>query len=137
MTRHLQQLRHLPRPRVDADRAAVLADLADAGVFRRDAVLVGTHAFVVLGNTLGVRWAGASLRTQDVDVAASRDLEVAVSTSSVDVPGVLESLEMGFLPVPGLDPAARDGYGGVQFTPSSVYSVGGRPKRFNLRNTGF
>ena len=25
----------------------------------------------------------------------------------------------------------------VRFTPSSIYSVGGRPKRFNLRNTGF
>ena len=51
--------------------------------------------------------------------------------------GLLDAIYAKRLPVPGLDPAARDGYGGVQFTPSSVYSVGGRPKRFNLRNSGF
>jgi hypothetical protein len=51
--------------------------------------------------------------------------------------GLLDAIYAKRLPVPGLDPAARDGYGGVQFTPSSVSSVGGRPKRVNLRNTGF
>ena len=51
--------------------------------------------------------------------------------------GLLDAIYAKRLPVPGLDPAAADGYGGVRFTPSSIYSVGGRPKRFNLRNTGF
>ena len=53
----------------DSSSARVLRALADAGVFHAGGVLVGTHAFIVLGNILGVRWA-SSLRTQDVDIAA-------------------------------------------------------------------
>lgn len=90
----------------DARSARVLGALADAGVFRLGAVLVGTHAFVVLGNLLGVRWAGASARTDDVDIAAERSLEVAVPELRSDVPAVLDGLGMGFLPVPGFSPRA-------------------------------
>src|SRR6185295_10565182 len=46
----------------------VIRALADSGVFDAGGVLVGTHAFVLLGNLLGVRWGGGSLRTQDIDV---------------------------------------------------------------------
>jgi hypothetical protein len=51
----------------DAPTTRILAGLADAAVFRLGGVLVGTHAFIVLGNLLGVRWTGAGLRTEDVD----------------------------------------------------------------------
>lgn len=84
----------------DAPTARVLRALADAGVFHQGAVLVGTHAFAVLGNVLGVRWAGGSMRTQDVDLAAGFHMSVAVPASPSDVPRVLEGLEMGFVPVP-------------------------------------
>ena len=87
----------------DAPSAKVVSGLASAGVFRLGAVLVGTHAWLVLGNLLGVRW-GSSLRTQDIDVAAARGLEVAMPQSEADLPAALESLRMGFLPVPGLSP---------------------------------
>ena len=40
----------------DTPSARVIAGLASAGVFRLGAVLVGTHAFIALGNMLGVRW---------------------------------------------------------------------------------
>jgi hypothetical protein len=89
----------------DAPSARVVAGLAEAGLFSAGAVLVGTHAFALLGNLLGVRWGTGALRTQDVDLAADgRDIDVAVSDEPVDVPAVIESLEMGFLPVPALDP---------------------------------
>lgn len=88
----------------DAPSARVLRALADAGVFRQGAVLVGTHAFIVLGNALGVRWSGA-LRTQDVDVAAGLHMSVAVPAVSLDVPQTLDALEMGFVPVPSLNRA--------------------------------
>ena len=42
---------------------------SDGGVFRLDGVLVSTHAFLVLGNILGVRWDGGSIWTQDIDIA--------------------------------------------------------------------
>jgi hypothetical protein len=88
----------------DPASARVLRALADAGVFRLGGVLVGTHAFTVIGNLLGVRWSGAALRTQDIDVAAAAHMDIAVPDLSTDVPAILDALEMGFLPVPGLDP---------------------------------
>jgi hypothetical protein len=90
----------------DGASARVVRALAESGVFDAGGVLVGTHAFAVLGNVLAVRWGSASLRTQDVDVASppDRDIDVAVPDTTADVPSVLESLDMGFLPVPPLDP---------------------------------
>jgi hypothetical protein len=87
----------------DAPSAKVISGLASAGVFRLGAVLVGTHAYLALGNLLGVRWQ-SSLRTQDIDVAAARSLEVAVPQGEADLPAALDALRMGFLPVPGLSP---------------------------------
>lgn len=106
----------------DAPSARVLRALAEAGVFRLGAVLVGTHAFSVIGNLLGVRWEGAALRTQDIDVAADPALSIAVPHLSADVPDILTGLEMGFLPVPGLDPA----------NPSTSFMVRGQGLRVDL-----
>ncbi|MBN2848598.1 MAG: nucleotidyltransferase domain-containing protein [Coriobacteriia bacterium] len=105
----------------DAPSARVLRGLADAGVFHAGGVLVGTHAFIAFGNLLGVRWS-SSLRTQDIDIAAEPHLDVAVPGPDADVPSVLESLEMGFLPVPGLDPA----------NPTTSFKVRGRGLRVDL-----
>jgi len=107
----------------DAPSARVIAGLTEAGLFDAGSVLVGTHAFAVLGNLLGVRWATGSLRTQDVDVGADeRDIDVAVSDEPVDVPAVIESLEMGFLPVPSLDPK----------NPATSFKVRGQALRVDL-----
>ena len=105
----------------DTPSARVLRALADAGVFHAGGVLVGTHAFVVLGNLLGVLW-DSSLRTQDVDIAADRTVDVAVPGTGGDVPSALESLEMGFLPVPGLD----------RTSPSTSFKVRGHSLRVDL-----
>lgn len=102
--------------------ARVLRALADAGVFRLDGVLVGTHAFVVLGNVLGVQWSGGWLRTQDIDIAAGVSMSVAVPEATGDIPAVLEALEMGFLPVPQLDPRS----------PSTSFKVRGQGLRLDL-----
>jgi len=105
----------------DAPSARVLRALADAGVFHAGGVLVGTHAFIVLGNLLGVRWA-TSLRTQDVDIAADPKLDIAVPGINADLPSALDSLEMGFLPVPGLDPKS----------PTTSFKVRGQSLRVDL-----
>lgn len=106
----------------DAPSARVLRALADAGVFRQGAVLVGTHAFMVLGNVLGVCWSGGSLRTQDVDVAASLHMSVAVPGGASDIPRALDGLEMGFVPVPAMN---RSG-------PSTSFKVRGHALRVDL-----
>ena len=56
----------------------VLKRLAEYGFFRAGGVLIGTHAFIALGNLLGVRWADGSA-TLDVDFAhAGRNVSIAL-----------------------------------------------------------
>lgn len=88
---------------------ALLGLLADAGVFHVGAVVVGTHAFVIYGNMLGVRWREQSVRTQDLDIAGDPRLTLAIHgrERGVDLPRSLEEWVGGrFLPVPPspLDP---------------------------------
>jgi hypothetical protein len=108
----------------DSASARVVRALAGSGLFDAGAVLVGTHAFAMLGNLLGVRWVSASLRTQDIDLAAASDadIDVAVPELETDVPSVLDSLEMGFLPVPPLNPKQ----------PSTSFKVRGQSLRVDL-----
>jgi hypothetical protein len=78
----------------------IVRRLAECGLFRAGGVLIGTHAFLALGNLLGVRWQeGAS--TLDVDFAhAGRNISVALPADlHLIVHGALESLEMGLLPL--------------------------------------
>jgi hypothetical protein len=104
--------------------ARVVRALADAGVFRLGGVLAGSYAFLLLGNALGVSWPAGAWRTQDVDVAG--DLQVAAPALEADVPRALESLEMGFVPVPQLDGRK----------PSTSFKVRGKPLRVDLLTPG-
>ena len=105
----------------DAPSAKVISGLAAAGMFRLGAVLVGTHAYIALGNVLGMRWT-SSLRTQDIDVAADSSVQVALPEVEADLPKTLESLGMGFLPIPGLSPK----------TPHTSFKVRGQTLRVDL-----
>lgn len=82
----------------------VIKRLAEYGLFRAGAVLVGTHAFLAFGNMLGVRWRDA-VTTLDVDLAhAGNNVSVALPADiEVNVHGALQSLEMGLLPITELD----------------------------------
>jgi len=108
----------------DGPSGRVLRSLSDSGLFEAGAVLVGTHAFVTLGNLLGVRWGAGAVRTQDVDLASKPgvDIDLALPDVEVDVPAVLESLKMGFLPVPAFDPTE----------PSTSFKVRGHALRVDL-----
>lgn len=87
----------------DPASSRVLKALAESGVFHLGGVLVGTHAFTVYGNLLGVRWDSAFVKTQDIDIAGQASLDIAVPDLHVNVPAVLENLQMGFLPVPSFN----------------------------------
>jgi len=87
----------------DSSTARVIKSLADSGVFRLNSVLIGTHAFTVMGNMLGVHWE-THVKTHDIDIATSKHIDIAVSDINPDVPDTLEKLELGFLPVPALNP---------------------------------
>ena len=83
----------------------VLRRLAEYGFFKAGGVLIGTHAFVVYGNMLGVRWGGADAsRTQDIDFAhAGKSISLALAPNcQVQTHEAIQSLNMGFLPIAGL-----------------------------------
>lgn len=95
-----------------------------AGVLRPGSarpVLIGTHAFNALGNLLGVRWS-TQMQTQDRDLAADTDVDLAIPPNMPTLGSALEQLEMGFLPVPALDPRA----------PSTAFKVRGQSLRVDL-----
>jgi hypothetical protein len=78
----------------------IIRRLAEYGFFNAGGVLVGTHAFLAMGNMLGVSWSD-STGTQDVDFAhPGRNISIALpSTIKIDVHAAIESLAMGLLPI--------------------------------------
>ncbi len=77
----------------------IVRQLANYGFFKAGGVLVGTHAFVAMGNMLGVRWTQGD-RTLDIDFAhAGRNVSLALPANlQLSVHDALTSLEMGLLP---------------------------------------
>lgn len=92
---------------VPAEPAAalrVLEILAGAGLFRAGAVLVGTRAFAAYASLLGLV-APAAARTQDLDVALEREVQVALPRDGEgDLARRLRETDPPRLAVPGLDP---------------------------------
>lgn len=82
----------------------IVKRFADYQFFRAGGLLVGTHAFLALGNQLGVAW-GSGTRTLDLDFAhAGPGGNVAVALPAnlkANMDDALKSLEMGFLPALG------------------------------------
>lgn len=87
----------------DKAMVRVIEALAEAAVFRAGAVLVGTHAFMAIGVMLGIRWFPNTIMTMDVDLAAERAVSVVVPPIQADIPAAIESLQMGFFPVPAMN----------------------------------
>jgi hypothetical protein len=106
---------------IQSEMARVITRLADSGVFRVGGVLVGTVAFKILGTHLGVSWKGLT-QTQDVDLTSDDRIAVAVPDLKADVPAAIESLRMGFFPVPRL--SLKE--------PSTSYAIRGKTLRVDL-----
>ncbi len=84
----------------------VMDKLASAGLFRKGLVLVGSHAFVALGNALGVSW-GSHIRTTDMDLARSQTIALAVPDDTGETLQALEEakkVDASFFLVPELNP---------------------------------
>jgi len=105
-------------PLPDGASGRVLQHLAEAGLFRQG-VLVGTHAWNLIGGMLGVRWDDWS-QTEYIDIASH--LQLAIGDEAIDLPGVLDRLQMGFLPVPALSPDS----------PATSFKVRGQNLRVDL-----
>lgn len=82
----------------DAKTYATLSTLSNAGLFRAGAVLVGSHAYGILLNQLGIRAAGYA--TEDIDLARREPLALA-EPLSIDLLSLLRTSGIEFVAVPG------------------------------------
>ena len=85
--------------------------LSEYGFFRAGGILIGSHAFLAMGNMLGVRWHDGAA-TLDVDFAhAGNNVSLALpSNINIDVHDALTSLEMGLLPITQFNGKLGDQY---------------------------
>ena len=60
----------------DSVDARLFEVIERAGVFLAGGTVVGSHAFPLYGNMLGVRWPSEVTRTQDVDIAADQHVRI-------------------------------------------------------------
>jgi hypothetical protein len=86
--------------RADLRTGAILAALVNRGFFAAGATLVGSHAFGALLNSLGV--STAAYRTEDIDIARGRPLELALPEER-DFLDVLRESTVPLAPIPALD----------------------------------
>lgn len=78
----------------------VVNRLRQYGFFGAGGILIGTHAFLAMGNMLGVKWLSSNT-TMDVDFAhAGKNVSIALGANvKISVHDALNSLEMGLLPI--------------------------------------
>jgi hypothetical protein len=88
----------LPAP----DRVAgeIIATLAEAGLFRLRAVLVGTVAFLCYPGVLGVRFPAAPMMTGDVDFAQFHSISTALEDTLPPILEVLRKVDPTYREIP-------------------------------------
>ena len=87
---------------ISGEEARLFEVIERAGVFLVGAVLVGSHAFSIYGNMLGVQWPTKITQTHDVDIAR-KNIMLGLSSKPVDLKKTLLDAEMGFIEVPALN----------------------------------
>lgn len=104
----LVRVGRLPRP--IAPIGAVVQALAEAGVFRLRAVLVGTVAYQTYSGMLGVRLPEAMVQTDDIDVAQFADVSAAIGDTTRPMADVLREADPSFRPIPHIHPVRATRY---------------------------
>jgi hypothetical protein len=94
-----RRLRLLGYQRIDKKPSAVLAILFNKGLLNAGITLVGSHAYGVLLNDMGV--IAPSYKTQDLDLARGERLSIALPTGS-SFQSLLRDTGLNFVPVPGM-----------------------------------
>jgi hypothetical protein len=93
------KLRLLAYQRIDRKPAAVLEVFYNRGLNEAGLVLVGSHAYGILLNELGVSAPG--YRTQDIDIARAQPLTIALG-DGIRMEQLLNETGLTFVPVPGM-----------------------------------
>lgn len=93
----VNMLARIGYPRPPAEAGEILRTLAQAGMFRQRACVVGTHAFGAYAGLLGVRLRGASLATQDLDIAQFASISMAVAeVERIDMQAELRKVDPSY-----------------------------------------
>ena len=103
------------------------------------AVIVGTHAFLHIGNMLCVQWAQPVGRTEDLDIARQQTIAVASPPVEADIRETLLKADKGIFAVPALDsrqPSTRFRYRNRELTVSMLTPMRGRPSSNPVLLTG-
>ncbi|HVS15199.1 MAG TPA: GSU2403 family nucleotidyltransferase fold protein [Thermoanaerobaculia bacterium] len=102
----------------------MLEVLAERGLFRAGAVLIGTLAYAQYGNLLGIGLDRTAVRTADVDLLHDSALSLAIDPTArkQDLSAALVEANPEFLAVPPLDPKQA----------SSLFKVRGRDLRVDF-----
>ncbi len=88
---------------VSTAEARLFEIIERAGVFLVGGVLVGSHAFTIYGNMLGVDWPSKITQTHDVDIARDNRIALGLRNKPVNLKQVLLEADMGFIEVPALN----------------------------------
>jgi len=88
---------------VSAAEARLFEIIERAGAFLVGGVLVGSHAFSIYGNMLGINWPSKITQTHDVDIARDNHIALGLRNEPVDLKQALLDADMGFVEVPALD----------------------------------
>ncbi|MBW9116523.1 hypothetical protein JNB88_23080 [Rhizobium cauense] len=98
--RMVSTLRRAGLPGPDSFAGNVTKALADAGLFRLRAVLIGSVAFSTYAGMLGVRLPAASMQTGDADFAQDFAISAEVQDSLPPILDILRSVDPEFRAVP-------------------------------------
>jgi len=88
---------------VSAGEARLFEIIERAGAFLVGGVLVGSHAFSIYGNMLGLNWPSQIRQTHDVDIAKANHIAVGLRNEPINLQQALLDADMGFIEVPALD----------------------------------
>lgn len=115
---------------IKGQEGKILKLLERAGVFLGGGLIIGTLAFRLLGNNLGVIWSSQQ-QTQDLDIAADYRLNVALPGGKIDLGKIILDANMGFIEVPALNrkhPSTTFTTGKKKFSIDIVTPEIGKPK---------
>ncbi len=115
---------------VSSAEARVFELLEQAGVFLANGVLVGSHAFAIYSNMLGVQWPSQAIRTQDIDIASDDHISVGILNNSIDLRQILMESDMSFIEIPALNrksPSTSFAIQGKQLSVDILTPMTGKP----------
>ncbi|TMU95488.1 nucleotidyltransferase family protein [Brucella haematophila] len=98
--RMVSTLRRAGLPGPDPFAGDVTKALADAGLFRLRAILIGSVAFSTYAGMLGVRLPSAALQTGDADFAQDFAISASVQDSLPPILEILQSVDPEFRAIP-------------------------------------